>query len=115
MSIEKVKEYFKSYGMDNKIKEFSVSSATVELATKAVGTQPARICKTLSFAKDNGCILVQVAGDRKIKNGKFKKEFGMKGKMLSPDRVEALTGHPVGGVCAFAVDNPNVEIYADVS
>ena len=70
MSIEKVKEYFKSYGMDNKIKEFSVSSATVELAAKAVGTQPARICKTLSFAKDNGYILVQVAGDRKIKNRK---------------------------------------------
>ena len=114
MAIENVREYFKGYGIEERIQEFEVSSATVELAAKAVGVIPARICKTLSFlGADGGCILIQTAGDTKIQNGKYKKQFGFKAKMLSAEQVLAYTGHQVGGVCAFAVENVNV--YADVS
>lgn len=116
MSIEAVRDYFKKSGIDDRIMEFDVSSATVELAAQAAGTEPARICKTISFYRpDGGCILVQTAGDCKINNGKFKKKFGFKPKMLKADDVLKFTGHAVGGVCAFAVENENVEIYADIS
>lgn len=116
MAIEKVREYFRACGIEERIQEFDVSSATVELAAKAVGVTPERICKTLSFADpDGGCILIQTAGDARINNGKFKKQFGFKAKMLSPDQVLSFTGHAVGGVCAFAVENEDVKIYADVS
>lgn len=116
MSIEKVKTYFSEIGIADRITEFEVSSATVELAAKAKGVIPARICKTISFKKpEGGCILVQTAGDTKIHNRKFKKMFGFKAKMLSPEEVLEYTGHAVGGVCAFAIENKDVEIYADVS
>ncbi|HIU25748.1 MAG TPA: YbaK/EbsC family protein [Candidatus Copromorpha excrementigallinarum] len=116
MSIEKVREYFRELGIEDRIREFDVSSATVELAAKAAGTEPARICKTISFRKpEGGCILIQTAGDSRINNSKFKKQFGFKAKMLTPDEVLQYTGHQVGGVCAFAVDNEDVDIYADVS
>lgn len=116
MSIEKVRKYFRELGIDDRIKEFDVSSATVELAAKAAGTEPARICKTISFKNpDGGCILIQTAGDSKINNSKFKKQFGFKAKMLTPDEVLEYTGHAVGGVCAFGVEREDVDIYADVS
>ena len=116
MAIEKVREYFKQFGIEDKIKEFEVSSATVELAAQAVGVEGARICKTLSFKdNDGGCILIQTAGNTKIDNRKFKDTFGFKAKMLTPDEVIEFTGHAVGGVCAFAIENPNVKIYCDES
>lgn len=116
MAIEKVREYFKTLGIEERILEFDVSSATVELAAEAAGVIPARICKTLSFLGSQGdCILIQTAGDTKINNGKFKRQFGFKAKMLTPDQVLEFTGHAVGGVCAFAIDNEKVKIYADES
>lgn len=116
MAIEKVKEYFRSIGIEERIKEFEESSATVELAAKAAGVIPARICKTISFLDpEGGCVLVQTAGDTKINNGKFKRQFGFKAKMLTAEQVLEFTGHAVGGVCAFAIENEDVKIYADVS
>lgn len=116
MAIEIVREYFKQLGIEDRIMEFDVSSATVELATLAVGVEGARICKTLSFKDgDNGCILIQTAGDAKIDNRKFKDTFGQKAKMLSPDEVIAFTGHAIGGVCAFGINNDNVKIFCDES
>lgn len=116
MAIEKVREYFRSVGIEERIKEFAESSATVELAAKAAGVIPARICKTISFLDpEGGCVLIQTAGDTKINNGKFKRQFGFKAKMLTADQVLEFTGHAVGGVCAFAIENENVKIYADVS
>ncbi len=116
MAIEKVREYFKQFGIEDKIMEFDVSSATVELAAQAVGVEGARICKTISFKDEaDGCILVQTAGDTKIDNRKFKDTFGIKAKMLSPAEVLEYTGHAVGGVCAFGIENPKVRIYCDES
>lgn len=114
MAIEKVKAYFEKYNMENRIKEFDVSSATVELAAEALHCEPCRIAKTLSFMVDGQAILVVAAGDAKIDNSKYKKQFGAKAKMLSPQEVETMVGHAVGGVCPFAV-NDNVTIYLDES
>ena len=116
MSIQIVREYFKQYGLEDKIMEFEVSSATVELAAQAVGVEGARICKTLSFKDgEDGCILIQMAGDAKIDNRKFKDFFKQKAKMLSAEEALAFTGHAVGGVCAFGITNDNVKIYCDDS
>lgn len=117
MTTEKVREHMKKFGLEDRIQEFDVSSATVELAAEAVGVIPARICKTLSFKDvDGNCILIQTAGDTKIQNGKFKRQFGLKAKMLTADEVKEFTGHEIGGVCAFALANPDkVKVYADVS
>ncbi|RKI91561.1 YbaK/EbsC family protein [Parablautia intestinalis] len=114
MAIDRVKEYFRKYGMEERIQEFEVSSATVALAAQALGCEPARIAKTLSFMVDGQAILVVAAGDVKIDNGKYKKQFGTKAKMLSPDEVVELVGHAVGGVCPFAV-KPGVKVYLDES
>ncbi len=114
MSIEAVREYFSSLGIEQRILEFPVSSATVELAAAALNTAPERIAKTLSFKKDEGCILVVAAGDARIDNRKFRETFGMKAKMLPHEEVCALTGHAVGGVCPFAV-NEGVAVYLDRS
>ena len=114
MAIEKVKEYFRELGMEDRIMEFDVSSATVELAAQAVGCEPARITKTLSFKLDDGPILIACAGDAKVANPKYKAEFGQKAKMLSYDEAEELIGHAVGGVCPFAV-NDGVKVYLDES
>lgn len=115
MAIEKVRAYFKSLGIEDRIQEFDVSSATVELAAQAVGVEGARICKTLSFKSPDGCILIQTAGDARIDNKKFKAQFGFKAKMLTAEEVVEYTGHAIGGVCAFAIDNPDVKIYCDRS
>lgn len=115
MSIEKVRKYLSEWNLDSKILEFDVSSATVELASFALDVIPARIAKTLSFKSDEGCVLVVTAGDSKIDNSKFKAQFKMKAKMLSPDEVIALTGHSIGGVCPFGIENPNAKIYTDIS
>ena len=114
MSIEKVRAYFAPLGREADILEFPVSSATVELAAQAVGVIPARIAKTLSFMVEDGCILVVAAGDARIDNSKFKKLFHTKAKMPTQEQVSALTGHAVGGVCPFAV-NDGVEVYLDES
>lgn len=114
MSIEKVKAYFKGFGIEERIREFDVSSATVELAAEALCCAPQRIAKTLSFLVDGGAVLVVAAGDARIDNAKYKAQFGTKAKMLSPDQVEELVGHAVGGVCPFAV-NDGVKVYLDES
>ncbi len=114
MSIERVREYFRTYGMEERIQEFDVSSATVELAAAALHCEPQRITKTLSFMLDGRAILIAAAGDAKIDNHKYKERFGKKAKMLSYEEVEELIGHGVGGVCPFAVKE-GVEIYLDVS
>ncbi len=114
MSIEKVREYFKSVGIDSRIKEFSESSATVELAAHALGCAPERIAKTLSFKLKDDCILIVTAGDVKIDNSKYKARFGAKASMLKFDEAAELIGHAVGGVCPFAV-NDGVKVYLDES
>lgn len=114
MSIQRVREYLSTMDMDDKIMEFEVSSATVELAAKAVGCEPERIAKTMSFMVDGKAILIVIAGDAKVDNQKYKARFATKAKMLSPDQVTELIGHAVGGVCPFAV-NEGVAIYLDES
>ena len=114
MAIEKVKEYFKKYDMDDQIQEFDVSSATVELAAEALHCEPCRIAKTLSFMAKEQPVLIVTAGDAKIDNPKYKAQFGTKAKMLTYEEVEFLTGHAVGGVCPFAV-NDGLTIYLDES
>jgi len=115
MSIERVRAYFREFGMEDRILEFSVSSATVELAAQAVGVEGARIAKTLSFLrKDGSCLLVVAAGDAKVDNAKFKACFGEKAKMLPHDAVPEYVGHAVGGVCPFAVKE-GVRACLDVS
>lgn len=114
MSIEKVREYFKAYGIEDKILEFPVSSATVELAAKALNTDGCRIAKTLSFSVNDSPILIVTAGDAKIDNKKYKAYFGAKAKMLSFEEVEDKIGHAVGGVCPFAI-NDGVKVYLDES
>ncbi len=114
MAIEPVREFFKQYGMEDRIREFDVSSATVELAAQALNCEPARIAKTLSFLAEDGCILIVTAGDAKVDNAKFKAQFGMKAKMLTPDQVLQLCGHAVGGVCPFAVKE-TAKVFTDVS
>ena len=114
MSIEKVREYFSAFGIENKIMEFDVSSATVELAAIAVGVEGARIAKTLSFLVKDEPILIVVAGDGRVDNKKYKATFSAKAKMLSHDQAAEMIGHAVGGVCPFAV-NDGVKVYLDES
>jgi prolyl-tRNA editing enzyme YbaK/EbsC (Cys-tRNA(Pro) deacylase) len=114
MSIEKVRAYFASLNMEDRVLEFPVSSATVELAAVAVGCEPARIAKTLSFIVEEKPILIVAAGDAKINNSAYKAQFHAKAKMLTPEQAVELIGHAVGGVCPFAV-NPGVTIYLDES
>lgn len=114
MAIEKVREYFKTFGMEDRILEFDVSSATVDLAAQAVGCEPERIAKTLSFMLPDGPILIVAAGDAKIDNRKFKDQFHTKAKMLTPDEVVELVGHAIGGVCPFGI-NEGVTVYLDES
>lgn len=114
MSIEKVRNYFKTLNIEDRILEFDVSSATVELAAQALNCEGKRIAKSISFMKNDEPILVVTAGDMKIDNSKYKKKFGTKAKMLTPDEASKLIGHAVGGVCPFAV-NDGVKIYLDES
>ena len=114
MAIEKVRSYFSQFGMADRIREFEVSSATVELAAAALGCEGARIAKTLSLRLPEGCILIVAAGDAKIDNARYKEQFHTKAKMLSFEEVEPEIGHAVGGVCPFAV-NEGVRVYLDES
>jgi len=114
MAIEKVREYFRSKGIEDRIQEFETSSATVALAAQALGCAENRIAKTLSFHVGEDIILVVAAGDAKIDNAKYKGFFGAKAKMLAFEEAEPLIGHAVGGVCPFAV-NDGVKVYLDVS
>ena len=114
MSIEKVRAYFKTKGIDERIQEFEISSATVPLAAKALHCEESRIAKTLSFHIGEKVILIVAAGDAKIDNAKYKSQFGTKAKMLSFDEAEPLIGHAVGGICPFAV-NEDVEVYLAIS
>ncbi len=114
MSTDKVKQYFARFGMENRVWDFSTSSATVELAAETLGVRPARIAKTLSFKTDESCLLVVTAGDARIDNHKFKECFHFKARMLAFEEVETLTGYAVGGVCPFDVPG-NVPVYLDVS
>lgn len=114
MSIERVKAYFASVGLADRVREFEVSSATVELAAQALGCEGKRIAKTLSFMGPAGPLLVVAAGDARIDNAKFKAQFGLKAKMLTPEQAVELVGHAVGGVCPFAV-NEGVEVWLDES
>ncbi len=114
MAIEKVREYFAKLGMADRILEFDVSSATVELAARALDCEPCRIAKTLSFMLGEEPILIVTAGDAKVDNAKYKAKFGKKAKMLTPDEAVQYIGHAVGGVCPFAV-NDGVTVYLDVS
>ncbi len=114
MAIERVRAYFAEEGISDRILEFDTSSATVELAAAAVGCEPARIAKTLSFRVGDRVALIVAAGDARIDNPKFKAQFHCKAKMLSADEAEELIGHAVGGVCPFAV-NEGCDVYLDES
>ena len=115
MSIDIAREYLKKHRLEDRIMEFKESSATVELAAKAAGVIPARICKSISFKTENGAVLVCTAGDTKIDNQKFKGYFHEKAKMLSPEQVLEYTNHEIGGVCPFGITNPNTKIFSDIS
>ena len=114
MAIEAVKAFFAKYGMADRIRELDESSATVELAAQALGCEPCRIAKTLSFSVNGRPILIVAAGDAKIDNPKYKAQFGAKAKMLTPVEVESLVGHAVGGVCPFGI-REGVTVYLDES
>ena len=114
MALKEVKEYLKKYNAENRIVVLGESSATVTMAAHALHTTEERIAKTLSFRVSDKIVLIVLAGDAKINNSKFKHYFGEKAHMLQFDEVESLTGHPVGGVCPFAV-KPGVEVYLDES
>lgn len=114
VGIERVKAYFGQWDMEDEIREFEVSSATVELAAIALGCEPERIAKTLSFRVEDRAVLIVTAGDAKVDNARFRAEFHTKARMLAPEEVESSIGHTVGGVCPFGV-NEGVEVYLDVS
>lgn len=114
MAIEKVRDYLKKFGAEGRILEFAQSSATVELAAKAAGTQPERIAKSLTFLVNDGAVMIVAAGDAKVDNQKYKAEFATKAKMLSPEQVNNMIGHSIGGVCPFGI-NEGVKVYLDAS
>lgn len=114
MSIEIVRNYFRTYGMEDRIREFDTSSATVELAAQAVGVEPARIAKTLSFKVEERPILIVAAGDAKVDNAKYKSIFHKKAQMLKGEEVTELIGHAIGGVCPFGIPD-SVDVYLDES
>ena len=114
MSLERAKNHLEQYGIEDRIRTFPVSSATVELAAKALNCEPGRIAKTLSFMPADRVILIVAAGDARIDNAKFKARFGGKAKMVKPEEAETLIGHAVGGICPFGV-NEGVAVYLDES
>ena len=114
MSIERGRAYFRALGIEDKVMEFDVSSATVELAAIAVGCEPAMIAKTLSFKVDGKAILILAAGDARIDNRKYKDKFHTKAKMLTAEELIEMVGHPAGGVCPFGI-NDGVDVYLDNS
>lgn len=114
MAVEKVKTFFKAQGIGDRVKEFNVSSATVAQAAAALNTSPERIAKSIGLKTKDGVIVIVTAGDAKLDNHKYKTFFGEKAHMLAFDEVESLTGHPVGGVCPFAL-NDGITVYLDES
>lgn len=114
MSFEKAAKYVREKGFGDRIREFETSSATVELAAQAVGTEPGRIAKSLTFMVGEQPVMILCAGDTKVDNPKYKAQFATKAKMLTPEEVEHFTGHAVGGVCPFGVEE-GVDIYLDES
>lgn len=114
MAIDRAREHLAKYGLDSKIIEFDVSSATVQLAAEAIGCEPCRIAKSLSFLVGATPILVVAAGDAKVDNPKYKAQFSTKAKMMTPEQAIELIGHAVGGVCPFGV-NEDVQVYLDES
>ena len=114
MSIETVKRYLEKFGVANRVMEFEISSATVELAAQALNVKPERIAKTLSFKNEDSCVLLVTAGDAKVDNQKFKSAFGFKARMLAPEEVLELVGHEIGGVCPFGI-RQDIPVYLDVS
>ena len=114
MAFEAAKQYLDSIGLGDRVKEFDVSSATVELAAQAVGCEPAHIAKTLSFLAGNEGMLIVAAGDAKVDNHKYKETFHTKAKMMTPDQAVELVGHAVGGVCPFGI-KPGIKVYLDES
>lgn len=114
MAIENVRQYFQQWQIDHRIREFDVSSATVELAAKALDCEPKRIAKTLSFMVGDKAVLIVAAGDARIDNAKYKARFAAKAKMLSPEEAVHLVGHAVGGLCPFAIKD-GVEVFLDAS
>ncbi|MFJ6207493.1 YbaK/EbsC family protein [Lysinibacillus sp. NPDC092081] len=114
MAIEKVRKHLAQWNVEHRIQELNESSATVELAAQALGCEPERIAKSLSFLVNDGAILIVAAGDAKVDNAKYKAVFGTKAKMLGKDEVLEKIGHEVGGVCPFGV-NEGVAIYLDES
>ena len=114
MSIEKGRAYFRALGIEDRVQEFDVSSATVDLAAQALGVEGARIAKTLSFKTEEKCMLILAAGDARIDNRKFKDKFHFKAKMPTADEVLEMVGHPVGGVCPFGI-NEGIPVYLDES
>jgi prolyl-tRNA editing enzyme YbaK/EbsC (Cys-tRNA(Pro) deacylase) len=114
MSIEAARAHFRMYGIEERILEFDVSSATVELASRALRVQSARISKTLAFRTDRGCMLIICSGDARIDNQKFKDYFSIKAKMLLPDEVGEMVGHQIGGVCPFGIKE-GIPVYLDES
>ena len=116
MSIDIARKHLERYGLSDRITVLDDLSATVELAAAAIGVEPARICKTLSFKlKDGTGILIQMAGDGRVDNKKYKESFGEKARMLSPEEVPIYTNHMIGGVCAFGITRDDVQIYCDES
>lgn len=114
MAFDKAFKYLEDRGMGDRVKEFDVSSATVELAALAVGTEPAHIAKSMTFMVEEQPIMIICAGDVKVNNGKYKARFGKKAKMLNWDEVHNLIGHDIGGVCPFGI-NDGVDVYLDES
>lgn len=114
MAIDNVREHLKKWGKDTSIIELDTSSATVELAAQALNVEPARIAKTLSFKSSDSALLIVAAGDARTDNAKFKAEFGMKARMLTPEEVLEYTGHAIGGVCPFGLVN-SIPVYLDIS
>ena len=114
MSVEKVKAYLEPYGVNDRIREFDVSSATVELAAAALGCEPGRIAKTLSFMAGDTPMLIVFAGDARIDNRKYKQRFGVKATMMKAEEIERFTGLHFGGVCPLGIPE-TVAIYLDES
>ena len=114
MGIKEVKAYFTLFGLSDNVLEFEISSATVTLAAQALNTEPKRIAKTLSFAYNGSALLIVTAGDSKVDNSKFKQQFGLKARMLTFDEAYQITGHPIGGVCPFALKQP-LTVALDIS
>lgn len=115
MSLENARNHLKKFGKDARIQELGESSATVELAAAALGVEPARIAKTLSFRVGDGAVLVLTAGDAKIDNHKYKELFKCKARMLSPEELDLFVGHPAGGVCPFGIKDASTKVFTDIS